>query len=1274
MKIKSFNTIYSSSPSFQLMMSDKKTLTADFEEIVRHYLVNCSSVRNTQQTRNLTPELEIRFGTNPKQAKPITSVDYQNIVNYLSWNGWTTDDLTGVQMLRIIPNTIAKGGPPDLIMKEKQEKEPDLDNAGIIQENTEQEFKGGAADGRVQLRSSNIRAELFGVDMIQSYCHHNDLVKMKDNYAYQAHLKFTKKSMVTNPKNDSKFQRLKFPDFNFNVSYMEEEEYRMTSNYMPIKKILLDWGTSLKTYRSINRVRFKHPDYPVFVDISIVKTNRKHVNRHTNQRDPIPTGTIQEANVFHTPPVYEVELELDNSYATFYNTREKFPQYMAKIRYCIRVILSALQGTPYPISYDEQETVMNSYMCRLYDDTWLEKKTPRPFFVGPNSVPLQLENVVTNSEGLSSVANIKKEYTITEKADGERCLLYVSKEGRVYLISNSLRVMFTGSVTKNKKCFHSLLDGEFIMYGKENKRLFLFAAFDIYFFGGMEKEANVRKLPFATMDATALEDTYRLTLLQKFHQMLELEPVTPGASCVFIMRVKQFESCDDTKQSIFEAGARVWEKRHHFDYEIDGLIYTPMTFGVGGDRPGEVNEIEGKKFTWKHSFKWKPPHYNTIDFLVSTMKDKDGKDLVRNIVHDQDLVLNTVIQYKTLILMCGFDKKKHKYMNPFDDVLYDNIPKNSSGKEDDYQYEAKPFIPTVPYNPDSYLCNVPLVNAADSDSLRMKTIEGDYFEDDMIVEFQYAKNDDTKKGPWKWVPLRVRQDKTQQLREGKKSMNEYETANGNWKSIHFPVTEEIITGAVAVPTGEVTDTIYYSLIERNSPHTKALRDFHNLYVKSKLIEGVADYIINRLHIKSPLLIDYAVGKAGDLSKWSRSKIGFVLGIDNHGDNITNSDDGACVRYLKGRKMDKDSKLRALFVEGSSALNIRTEATAFNSALEKELVQSVFGQGPNMNHKKYAFKHGIAQEGFHISSCQFALHYFFESTKTLHTFLQNLAECTRLNGYFIGTCFDGQKVFKILNKRDNGSLIKENESIRIDKQGKKVFEIMKKYSSSIQEFPADEASVGLPIYVYQESIDKMFIEYLVHFDYFTRLLGDYGFVLLENSELRAMGFTESTGLFNRLFGMMNKELLTSPDMFVRNGPNMSSDEKYISFLNRYFIFKKVREVSKISLKNMHKLEEDEKEKEEDEKEEKDEEEKNKKENKKETITKRKIRKVNKERVVLDEDTFSPILDVLVFDDVEMQTFYNGLNDKTKKSIAMLPVREQIPLVKSLWKRKQEKKKK
>ena len=1206
-------------------MEDQKALTAAFEKTVQHYLENGGTVRTDMQ-RRLTPELEIRFGTNHRQALPITSVDYQQIVRYLSWNGWQTKNLQGDQILRIIPNTIIHN-------------EQENDHA------------------RVKMRSSNIRAEIYGVDLIQKYCQHNDLEKLKSSSRYNDDLKFTKKTMVGEGAN--KFPRLSFMDHNFNVSYMEEEEYRITSTFLPIKKLMADWKTSLKTFRSINRVRFSHPDYPVFVDLSIVKTNRKHVNRKTNQKYAIPTETIQEAEVFKMSASYEVELEMDNTFCTYYSSAQRFPEYMSKVRHCIRVILSALQGTPYPISYSEQEKVIHAYMCRMYSNAWMEKKLPRPFFLGPNSIPLQLENIITGM----SVPNIQTNYSITEKADGERALLYVANDGRVYMISNSMRVMFTGSSTKNKKCFDSVIDGEFIMYGKHGKMLFLFAAFDIYFFGGLEKNANVRHLPFSTNNDTELDDKYRLSLLKTFHQMLELQPVTPNASCVFHMRVKHFESCmDDTTQSIFESAALVWEKREHFDYEIDGLILTPTTFGVGGNRIGETNEIDGRKFTWRHSFKWKPPHYNTIDFLVTTTKDKDGKDLVRNIIQTNDnTTMKAIIQYKTLTLLCGFDSRKQPFMNPFDDVLHDKIPKyyasEKESQQQQQQYEAKPFIPTVPYHPESYVCHVPLVSS--NSVLQMKTLEGDYFEDDMIVEFQYAKNDTTKEGPWKWVPLRVRQDKTQQLREGKKSMNSYETANSNWKSIHFPVTEEIITGRRKVPVGEVTDTIYYSLLERNSPHTKALRDFHNLYVKSKLIEGVANHLRTRQNISSPMLIDYAVGKAGDLSKWSRSKLSFVLGIDNHGDNITNPDDGACVRYLKTRMNQKDSSsLKVLFVEGTSALNIRTEGTACKTTLEKELVQSVFGQGKNTNHKKYAFSHGIAQEGFHISSCQFALHYFFENKKTLHAFLRNLSECTRLNGYFIGTCFDGATIFKMLYKRENGAVINENESIRIDKGGKKVFEIVKKYSSST--FEADENCIGMPIYVYQESIDKMFIEYLVHFEYLRRLMEDYGFVLLERDELRSIGFSDSTGLFNRLFAMMSKDIHDHPELFVRNAKHMSSDEKYISFMNRYFIFKKVRDLSQAALKNMQHDEDNKRSTQDDDDD--------------DVIKQPKIRKIKREKLILDDENYSPIMDEeLKFKDAASKQFYAGLKEKTKQKLAMFPAKDQLEMIDEFMEKEKQKKK-
>ena len=96
-------------------MSAQKALSKDFEDMVKNYLVNCSTVQNELNTRNTSPELEIRFGTNPKKSKPITSVDYQNVVKQLGMNGWKTHKIEGVQMLRIIPNRIGLKLPTSII-------------------------------------------------------------------------------------------------------------------------------------------------------------------------------------------------------------------------------------------------------------------------------------------------------------------------------------------------------------------------------------------------------------------------------------------------------------------------------------------------------------------------------------------------------------------------------------------------------------------------------------------------------------------------------------------------------------------------------------------------------------------------------------------------------------------------------------------------------------------------------------------------------------------------------------------------------------------------------------------------------------------------------------------------------------------------------------------------------------------------------------------------------------------------------------------------------
>lgn len=1141
-------------------------LSAQLEKIVKHYL---ETIKEKTVNNKNNPELEVRFGTSSSNAKPISNIDYNHVVETFVQNGWKCYKIEGDQYLRI---TSKKFNDQYEQVRENREvynnENGNNDITGQGQD-VEEKVEGGAKERPQQNNQrkwifNNIRAELEGTDVIKSYCIHNDIEQLKDPSG-QNPVRFTRKKRVINPETNDPFSMVDFKDFNFRVSYMNEEVHKITSRDKDLRRMIYEWRRSFKTFRSINRVRFVHDDYCVCIDLSIVKTNKKHLNPRTGHKNAYPKETVQEADVFDQVEEYEVELEFDNNKVALNSNNLTTENMVKELRHCIRLVLSGLQETPYPISYIEQKQVIQDYMTCAFGEEWEEiivnnKKNIKlqPYFIGPNSVSLKLKHLAKDLDNLSSTVSILDNYTVTEKADGKRCLMYVSKTGSVYLISYNLKVMFTGCKTNEEACFDSILDGEFLMYDKNGKRLFLFAAFDIYYFGGLkkpERSANVRTLPFASNNSDDLDESNRLSLMHKFHSLLSLRHSSTNQTCHFQFRIKNFILTSD-EMSIFEASKEIWkDKDIGYEYEIDGLIYTPMNTGVGVDQPGSQNPLNGYPFTWNMSLKWKPPHMNTIDFLIEVVKDDDGQPLIKNMIHSEESVVQTVISYKTLKLYVNFNPH-HDIGNTFYNTLHDIVPetyKQMGGNK------TKPilFRPSNPYDSEAYLCYIPL-----NKQMQMKTTEGHIIRDDTIVEFAYDKSNESA-GPWKWKPLRVREDKTQALREGKKRMNAYTTANDNWESIHYPVKESIITGHEE-PV-HVANDVYYNLKEKNSKQTHHMRKFHNLGVKQKLISGAVNLVSEKT--ENVLLIDYAVGKAGDLKKWSLTKkIDFVLGIDIHADNIHNKYDGACMRYLTShRQDDNDNKLRAIFVEGNSSLNIRTKGDAFPVDLHKEIVQSIFGHGTNLNDRKYVFQHGIAHKGFHISSCQFSLHYFFENKTTLHSFMRNLAECTRLEGYFIGTCFDGMSLFNKLRKRqENGSIIQENESIQIMQNDRKIFEVTKKYSSRIQELKEDESCIGLSVSVYQESIGKEFIEYLVNFDYFVHLMEMYGFVVIDRKTSQKIGLPNGSGLFQECFNEMVREIQSNKNKnkkkYYDGADEMDKNEKFISFLNRYFVFQKVRELS------------------------------------------------------------------------------------------------------------------
>ena len=78
---------------------------------------------------------------------------------------------------------------------------------------------------------------------------------------------------------------------------------------------------------------------------------------------------------------------------------------------------------------------------------------------------------------------------------------------------------------------------------------------------------------------------------------------------------------------------------------------------------------------------------------------------------------------------------------------------------------------------------------------------------------------------------------------------------------------------------------------------------------------------------------------------------------------------------------------------------------------------------------------------------------------------------------------------------------------------------------------------------------------------------YGFTLLNQEELKDIGFTKSIGSFKDLYNKLNSDMKSGiiRECDIGNALNMNENEKNISFMNNYFIFKKIRhEISNVAL--------------------------------------------------------------------------------------------------------------
>ena len=950
---------------------------------------------------------------------------------------------------------------------------------------------------------SHIRISLEGMGVLQDYCRNDEL----QGKPFTAMFK------------DRAFQSRDLDVHEYNIRFKVRREEEISQDDDRVMQLLRTWGKQKKAFRLLRRWSFQGKG--VRMDLSMVRQSPTMPGSGEFQW----SSTFQERNILNEVPRYEVEVELlhDTEYT---NTPDNALKSL--IAGCGEV-LRAIQKNTLLIRQSVADSVRREYQAITGSDK----------FRGVGPVTLQVDNI--RDVPVESVDNVRSGYNVTDKADGLRTMGFVNEQGELYLVDQSLNIYRTG--LKNAKCAKSIVDGEWVTLSKDEQAINHYLIFDIYHYIDGKK---VSQLPFITFKEGVLDNRAesRFNMMTNWYETWRngTEVVARGVTESSRLRIalKRFEIASAGNDSIFRQGCTSILDSSRM-YHIDGLILT------SNSEP--IPDKAGVRF--KQQFKWKPSKDNTVDFLINYERNTDIPTLDK-ITTSIQADTNSSVQYKTMRLYVGSAKGK-TYDDPRATILFQEPIVRDS---DTAQYKPSLFHPIEFPDTMANTCYVRIqMDRATGEEYVMTESTQEPIPNRSIVEMRY---DPSKEPGWRWIPYRIRHDKTERLLRAVAKggtikyggmMNDEGVANDVWNSIHNPVTESMIrNGTEQATDAEIQDILqiresetqvgkkYYEskAPKENIMIVKGLRDFHNKYIKN-------DLLIKRvMRGGSKTIVDLACGKGGDLYKWIENRARFAVGIDTSGDGITNSYDGAYKRYMQDiMKFGMDRVPKVAFVIGNSSKNIVSGEAGANPE-ESNMLRRIFGKyetdGPVPPYINNVMA-GSFRNGADVAACMFALHYFFENKEMLDGFLRNLSDIVKIGGYFIGCCFDGNKVFHLLSNLEKG------QSASGALEGVPLWSITKDYTTD--EFLSDESSLGLGIDVEFISIGPAQKEYLVSFDFLKKKLASIGFSLLNPSELKEMNLNASTNTFDVSYKMVPNE---------KKYP-MTDPVRDYSFLNRWFIFKR-----------------------------------------------------------------------------------------------------------------------
>lgn len=760
-------------------------------------------------------------------------------------------------------------------------------------------------------------------------------------------------------------------------------------------------------------------------------------------------------------------------------------------------------------------------------------------FFGPLIVDLSANQAMKlDPDALPDIAtntNIQINYLITDKTDGERNLLFIDSKGAVYGIDRASNIKSLGLIMPSLK--DTILDGELVSRAEDGHVLNNFYIFDAYIYQGKcimhhpfligrsegRHHAILEVVRYFETGNNIIQSNEKLPLL------IYKKDYIPGNSARTYEGLDQEEqtqmqiNCERLLNKMNHAYGGYLEVGHLFPYKTDGLVFLPNNMGVFQSREGAsaFNSNRGHPFKaarWNLNYKWKPADLLTIDFRVDFIKSMDkgthGK-MIYEYRGDQKYVR---VQLKTAI-----------YQNRPEDNNALNFYLLNSGVKLQSLPESYPFFAVNPFigefDADGVMKNYmsdALFPVDTNDNVYCDS--GDILTDGQIVECSYVR--DIREEQLRWHPHRVRADK--------QAPNSYLVAATSWYLINNPITRDFLSGSTTSANtdteakGNLENVTYYSDNKETNFLTKPLNDFNTGFVKSYLINrALTGYI-------RPKVLDLAVGKFADMSKYVHGGVNTLVGIEIGYDGLNNPVDGGCKRMLEWAKRSPAvNKLadRTMLIVGDATKNI-SNGECSRDNLNRYYLDVLYGRMPG-NTPKLKKLEGVALEGFDVVACMYAIHYMMDTENALDAFLRNVSENLLDQGYFIGTCLDGMSVLKEMGR----SL--ELSGVIGDKT---VFKI-KKIDTDADAYKY--ITVGNKVLVYYEKFAGQFAENLVNMSYLRERARIHNLKLLEYRT-----FLEEPGNLLSQYEATHK----------REAARIREEDALMTWagFNAYFIFQKVRD--------------------------------------------------------------------------------------------------------------------